>query len=95
MENKELHTLFFTIILIQDPHREGYTAFVKQLPNIITEGNTEDEAIHNLFNAVHGVFNYQNEINNAITGKDLKVYRKSNFLCSKIDYNIEIYEMIY
>jgi len=57
METKKLS---LTCIMIKDPKLGGYTAFFKQFPNIISEGETTDEAIDNLMNAIHDVFEYQN-----------------------------------
>ncbi|HPM02811.1 MAG TPA: hypothetical protein PK816_11715, partial [Candidatus Cloacimonadota bacterium] len=58
---KTLKSKMFSLnaILVEDPKLGGFTAFFKQFPNIISEGETEEEAIQNLLNALHDVFNYQ------------------------------------
>ena len=62
MKTNNLSALPLTAILVEDPNIGGYTAYFKQFQNITAEGDTEDEAIHNLVNAVHDVFKYQSEI---------------------------------
>lgn len=47
------------VVLVQDPRIGGFTAFFKQFPDVITEGDNEKEAIENLLNAIHDVFEYQ------------------------------------
>lgn len=39
----------------------GYTAYFKQFKEIIAEGDTEEEAIDNLLNAVYDVFIHKNK----------------------------------
>jgi hypothetical protein len=50
-----------TITLLQSSACPGYTAYFKQLPEIIAEGDNEDEAVQNLLNAVYDVFKYEGE----------------------------------
>ncbi len=52
-------TLPLTGIFVQDPSSKGFTAFFAQLPNIIAEGDTEEEATKNLIHAVKVVFEHQ------------------------------------
>lgn len=49
-----------TCVFVQDPSN-GYTAFFSQLPNIIAEGDTQEEATKNLIETVKVVFKHQNE----------------------------------
>jgi predicted RNase H-like HicB family nuclease len=77
MKTNNLFTLPFTVIMIQDPNIGGYTAYFKQLQNIVAEGDTEDEAIHNLVNAVHDVFKYQSEIEDESIDTKYNVSKKS------------------
>lgn len=51
-------SLNLNAILVQDKSG-GYTSFFAQFPNIIAEGDTEDQAIENLFNLVQDVFEHQ------------------------------------
>ena len=48
-----------TAILVKDPHIGGYTTFFAQFPNIIAEGETEDEAMTNLLKLMDEVFEHQ------------------------------------
>jgi predicted RNase H-like HicB family nuclease len=48
-----------TQVFVQDPKTERFTAFFAQLPNIIAEGDNEDEATMNLLETVQTVFAYQ------------------------------------
>jgi len=51
-------SLNLNAILVQDKSG-GYTSFFAQFPNIIAEGDNEDQAIENLFNLVQDVFEHQ------------------------------------
>ncbi|MEX6688872.1 hypothetical protein QTN47_15295 [Danxiaibacter flavus] len=51
-----------TGVFVQDPETKGFTAFFAQLPNIIAEGDTEEEATHNLIHTVQAVFEHQKNI---------------------------------
>jgi hypothetical protein len=78
MKNKEGLSFSLDIILVEDPSIGGFTAYFKQFPNIISEGETEDLAIHNLMCAVHDVFNYKGRSRGAKhTKPSCKVIRKS------------------
>lgn len=46
-------------VLVEDPKIGGYTAYFKQFPDIIAEGETDDEAMRNLTNAVYDVFMFK------------------------------------
>jgi len=46
-----LPELSITGILIQDPHDGGYTAYFAEFPEIIAEGDDEEMATANLWNA--------------------------------------------
>lgn len=48
-----------TVILVKDPASGGYTSFFAQLPNIISEGDNEKEAIANLLILANDVFKHQ------------------------------------
>ena len=49
-------------VLVEDPKIGGYTAYFKQLPDIIAEGETDEEAMKNLMNAVHDVFMFKGKM---------------------------------
>lgn len=48
-------------IFVQDTKNGIVTAFIKQLPNILAEGNSTDEALQNLLNALHDVFKHKSK----------------------------------
>jgi predicted RNase H-like HicB family nuclease len=82
---KALKSKMFSLdaILVEDPTLGGYTAFFKQFPNIISEGETEEEAIQNLLNAIHDVFNYQSLQAKEPTSSEFKVIKKSVGFCAE------------
>lgn len=85
MKKDKLFTLPLTIILVQDPKIDGYTAYFKQFQDIIAEGDTEDEAERNLLNAVHDVFIYQSGIADESIDPSFNVSKKSiNFTSCEI-----------
>ena len=43
------------IILVEDKDLGGYTGFLKELPDVVTEGETIDEVQNNLADAVYAV----------------------------------------
>jgi len=92
MKNKKSSRFQLTIILVQNPKTKSYTAYFKQIPDIITEGNNEKEAIRNIFKAVSDVVSYQDEIKNITVGKDLKILKKS-IKADRVTYNIEVYKL--
>lgn len=51
-----------TGVFVQDPESKGFTAFFAQLPNIIAEGDTEEDATKNLIHTVQVVFEHQKDI---------------------------------
>ncbi len=46
-------------IFIEDTRIGGFTAFFDELPNIITEGETKEEALENLISLVNIVSEYE------------------------------------
>lgn len=54
----EGYTLSLNVILVNDPVQGGFTAFFKQFPYIIAEGDNEGEAMKNLMNAMHDVVDH-------------------------------------
>jgi predicted RNase H-like HicB family nuclease len=82
---KTLKSKMFSLvaILVEDPTLGGYTAFFKQFPNIISEGETEDEAIQNLLNAIHDVFSYQSQQPEEAIRSGYKVIEKSVGFCAE------------
>lgn len=58
---KDSFKLSLNAIMIQDKNFNGFTAYFKQFPNIIAEGENESDAMANLFNALHDVFKYKSE----------------------------------
>lgn len=68
--------LSFMCIMVKDPKVGGYTAFFKQLPHIIAEGETTDEAFDNLINAMYDIFMHQNKEDIGEIGKNFNVIQK-------------------
>lgn len=59
LKNMKAQNFQLTGIFVQDPIDKGFTAFFAQLPNIIAEGDTEEEATKNLIQTVQTVFEHQ------------------------------------
>lgn len=59
MNSGRTQNLKLDAVLVEDMNIGGYTAFFKQFPQIIAEGNNEDEAISNLLRALHDVFAFK------------------------------------
>jgi predicted RNase H-like HicB family nuclease len=55
-----LITLPVTPIYVEDEKIGGYTVFFKEFPNIISEGETKEDALDNIIKTVHDVFKYKN-----------------------------------
>lgn len=51
-----------TGVFVKDSESSGFTAFFAQLPNIIAEGDTEEDATKNLIHTVQAVFEHQKEV---------------------------------
>jgi predicted RNase H-like HicB family nuclease len=62
MKNESVFNISLTAIMVEDPNIGGYTAFFKQFPDIITEGETQDEAMNNLMYALHDVLLHKSKI---------------------------------
>ena len=61
MKDSHLH-IPLNAVLVGDPKIGGFTAYFKQFPDIIAEGETDDEAMKNLTNAVYDVFAFKGHI---------------------------------
>ena len=48
-----------TGILVKDPGSGRFTAYFAQFPDVIAEGNNEDEASENLIDTLQVVFDYK------------------------------------
>jgi predicted RNase H-like HicB family nuclease len=59
MESK--FEISLSIVLVEDKNIGGYTSFFKQFPDIISEGNSEKEAIKNLMDTFKDVLNFQSK----------------------------------
>ena len=57
-----LITLPVTPIYVEDEKIGGYTVFFKEFPNIISEGETKEDALDNIIRTVHDVFKYKNTL---------------------------------
>ena len=54
-------TIPVTPIYVEDP-KGGFTIFFKEFPNVISEGETKEEALDNLQRTMHDVFSYKNTL---------------------------------
>jgi hypothetical protein len=81
MKSSELFNLPLTLIMVKDPHFQVFTAFFKQFPEIIAEGQNEDDAAKNLMNAVHDVFQYQGQSKQDKQDSHLNITEKSINFC--------------
>lgn len=54
-------TIPVTPIYVEDP-QGGFTAFFKEFPNVISEGETEEQALWNLQKTMHDVYSYKNTL---------------------------------
>jgi predicted RNase H-like HicB family nuclease len=54
-------TIPVTPIYVEDP-KGGFTIFFKEFPNVISEGETKEEALNNLQRTMHDVFSYKNTL---------------------------------
>jgi predicted RNase H-like HicB family nuclease len=50
-----------TGVLVQDEKTGGFTSYFAELPEVIAEGDTEDEAIKHLFEALQSVLEFRKE----------------------------------
>jgi hypothetical protein len=64
-------------VLVQDPKIGGFTAYFKQFPDIIAEGDTDDEAMKNLTDAVYDVFMFKGKLTETETDKNYKIIDKT------------------
>lgn len=60
----------YTILLIEDPLDNGYTALFAEFPNIIAEGDTKEDAKKKLFEVAESVFDFKRK--QALSGDLLK-----------------------
>ena len=68
MKSRNKHKISLEVVLIEDKKIGGYSGYFKQFPNVFSEGETQEELINNLFNALHDIFEYEA----SKSGKNLK-----------------------
>jgi hypothetical protein len=51
-----------TPIFVEDKNVGGFTAYFKEFPEIVTQGETTEDAIQNLRNTIYDVFKYKNTL---------------------------------
>jgi len=51
-----------TPILVEDKVIGGFTVYFKEFPDIISQGETQSEALQNIENTVFDVFKYKNTL---------------------------------
>ena len=54
-------TIPVTPIYVEDP-KGGFTVFFKEFPNVVSEGDTQDEALFNLQKTMYDVYSYKNTL---------------------------------
>ncbi len=64
---------YFYKIIIEPQEEGGYTAFVPKLPGCVSEGETYDETLANIKEAVELYLETQNELNNSIIIDDIHI----------------------
>ena len=64
-------------VLVQDPKIGGYTAYFKQFPDIVAEGDPDDEAMKNLTDAVYDVFMFKGKLTEKETDQNYKIIDKT------------------
>jgi hypothetical protein len=57
-----LITIPVTPIYVEDEKIGGYTIFFKEFPDIISQGETKEDALDNIIRTVHDVFKYKNTL---------------------------------
>jgi hypothetical protein len=72
-----------TLVLVEDDRLGGYTAFFKQFPDIISQGETEDDAVVNLQNTVHDVFLHLSKESASLFGTAGHIIQKKVNFCSE------------
>lgn len=58
--NPVLIEISVTPIFVEDFRLGGYTVYFKEFPDIISQGETQEEALENIKNTVFDVFKYKN-----------------------------------
>ncbi len=56
--NKKPYKFELDIVMVKDPKIGGFTGHLAQFPNIITEGETEDDTLENIMNAFHDIMKH-------------------------------------
>ncbi len=66
------------VVMVKDPNIGGFTGHLAQFPNIITEGETEDETIENIMNAFHDIMkHWKKNKEPKINGRNKNIIRRS------------------
>ena len=58
--NTVLITIPVTPIYVEDLKIGGFTVYFKEFPDIVSQGETQEEALENIKNTVFDVFTYKN-----------------------------------
>ena len=54
-------TIPVTPIYVEDP-KGGFTIFFKEFPNVISEGETKEEALDSLQRTMHDIYSYKSTL---------------------------------
>jgi len=81
---KTIFKIPLTIVMIEDARIGGFTAFFKQFPDIVAEGDTDEKAMKNLMNTVYDVFVYKNSV------KSNQLSLSKNIIEKQIDFYLNV-----
>lgn len=55
------HNIQLTGVLIEDEKKQGFTAFLAEMPDVIAEGRTQEEALQSLFETFNFVMQFKRD----------------------------------
>lgn len=55
------NTISLTAVLIKDPTDGGFTSYIAELPEVVAEGNTDEESMDNLMGALKSMLIFKRE----------------------------------
>lgn len=76
-KGEKIFDFSLTAIMVQDPKIGGYSGYFKQFPNIIAEGETDEELLNNLMYALSIVMEDKNNDENLQTDVPAEFIEKS------------------
>lgn len=67
------------IVMVKDPKLGGFTGHLAQFPNIITEGETEEDTIQNIMAAFHDIMIFKKDKKDSEVTEDNIIRRSVSF----------------